>query len=628
MKQADVVSRGVRLRCIVRMRNGETVGTREKTTEEETGASASTLRNWRRLGASPDGRLTTRANKTRSTKRRVPVEYLTNRANVGFIKRFVEFVDEKGVPLRDALGALSVALLRERRLVDQANVVDVLDAERFASVPEIVGWTPPLDETDLLGAAYLAATTEGERNVKGAYYTPRNIAEKMTADFDFSGGKTFCDPCCGGGAFLTALKGVAPEQIFGGDFDPIAVFIAKINLLLKFSNRSFAPQVVCWDFLSVDAEEAARSAGFPERFDFVATNPPWGAATPRRLEKRGAQRSAKKEVEANEFATKDAFERFFAKAVDWAKPGAAVRFLLPESALNVAAHRDLRRFLTERVRLERITFCDETFSGVATKCVAASTTVAPPSETLEVEDAQGVRTATTAPFFATKNRVFTFPTVEDEAILRRVRELGRFDLRESVWALGVVTGNNREILKRVPETGCEAIYTGEEIEPFRLKPPRFCLCYNRSRLQQVAKEEIYRAPEKLVYRFISRRLTFAYDASQRLVLNSANVLIPRIPGASVKTVAALLNSELFQFFYSQTFAGTKVLKSELLELPFPALESTLSRRLERCVDEIFNGAVERIDDINAEIFSFYGLSETQILRVREKNAENLPLRRL
>ncbi|MBQ9129039.1 MAG: hypothetical protein IJY15_14940, partial [Thermoguttaceae bacterium] len=98
------------------------------------------------------------------------------------------------------------------------------------------------------------------------------------------------------------------------------------------------------------------------------------------------------------------------------------------------------------------------------------------------------------------------------------------------------------------ETGCEAIYTGEEVEPFRLKPPRFYLRYDRSRLQQVAKEEIYRAPEKLIYRFVSQRLTFAYDASQRLTLNSANALIPRIPGASAKTVAALLNSELFQFF--------------------------------------------------------------------------------
>lgn len=602
------------------MRNGETVGTREKTTEKETGASASTLRNWRRLGASPDGRLTTRANKTRSTKRRVPVEYLTNRANVEFIKRFVAFVDESGVPLRDAVGALAVALLRERRLVDKTTVVDLLDAERFAAIPEIAGWTPPLDETDLLGAAYLAATTEGERNLKGAYYTPRKIAEKMTADFDFSGGKAFIDPCCGGGAFLTALKNVAPEQIFGGDFDPIAVFIAKINLLLKFPNRSFAPQIVCWDFLSDEAERIARVAGFPEKFDFIATNPPWGAATTP-CKKRSAQLAENQALTLEDFATKDAFERFFAKAFTLTKPGAAVRFLLPESVLNVASHRDLRRFLTERVRLERITFCDETFAGVATKCVAASTSVAPPSETLEIEDAQGVRNASTAPIFATKNRVFVFPTAEDEAILRRVRELGRFDLRESVWALGVVTGNNREILKRVPETGCEAIYTGKEIEPFRLKPPQFYLRYDRSRLQQVAKEEIYRAPEKLVYRFVSKRLTFAYDASQRLFLNSANILIPRIPGASAKTVAAFLNSELFQFFYSQTFASAKVLKSELAALPFPALDSATNRRLERRVDAVLTGSTSEIETLNAEIFRLYRLNDAQIERIRRKNRE-------
>lgn len=576
--------------------------------------------NWRRLGVNPNGRLTKRANKTCSTKRRVPVEYLTNRANVDFIRRFVEFIDKNGVPLRDAVGALAVALLRERRLVDKANVVDVLDAERFAPLPEIAGWTAPVDETDLLGAAYLASVPEGERNLKGAYYTPRKIAEKMTADFDFFGGKTFLDPCCGGGAFLTALKNVESEQIFGGDFDPIAVFIAKINLLLKFSNRVFAPQVVCWDFLSDDAEKAARAAGFPEKFDFIATNPPWGAATTP-CKKRKAQLAEEQTLALDDFAAKDAFERVFAKAFDWAQPGAAVRFLLPESVLNVAAHRDLRRFLTERVRLERITFCDETFSGVATKCVVASTRCAPPSETLEVEDAQGVRVATTAPFFATKNRVFSFPTPEDEAILRRVREFGRFDLRKSVWALGVVTGNNREVLKRVPETGCEAIYTGKEIEPFALKPPQFYLRYDRSRLQQVAKEEYYRAPEKLVYRFVSKRLTFAYDASRRLFLNSANILIPRIPGVGAKTVAALLNSELFQFYYSQTFAGAKVLKSELSELPFPEIDAALNRRLERCVDKILAGEIAEIETLNAEIFRFYRLDASQIERIKRKNRE-------
>ncbi|MBQ7813374.1 MAG: N-6 DNA methylase [Thermoguttaceae bacterium] len=583
-------------------------------------ASESTLRNWRRLGANPSGRLTKRANKTCSTKRRVPVEYLTNRANAEFIRRFVEFVDKNGVPLRDALGALAVALLRERRLVDKANVVDVLDAEARAPIPEIAGWSPPLDEADLLGAAYLASLPEGERNRRGAYYTPRKIAETTTADFDFSGGNAFLDPCCGGGAFLTALKNVEPEQIFGGDFDPTAVFVAKINLLLKFPNRAFAPQVVCWDFLSDEAERTARAAGFPEKFDFVATNPPWGAATTP-CKSRKEQTAEKQSLTLEDFATKDVFERFFAKAFTLAKPGAAVRFLLPESVLNVAAHRDLRRFLTERVRLERITFRDETFAGVATKCVVVSTRCASPSEALEVEDAQGVRNASTAPFFATKNRVFSFPTPEDEAILRRVRELGRFDLSQSVWALGVVTGNNREILKRVPETGCEAICTGKEIEPFVVKPPQFYLRYDRSRLQQVAKEEYYRAPEKLVYRFVSKRLTFAYDASRRLFLNSANILIPRIPGVGAKTVAALLNSELFQFFYSQTFAGAKVLKSELSELPFPEIDAALNRRLERCVDKILAGESAEIETLNAEIFRFYRLDASQIERVKRKNRE-------
>ncbi|MBQ1278296.1 MAG: hypothetical protein IIY07_06595, partial [Thermoguttaceae bacterium] len=90
---------------------------------------------------------------------------------------------------------------------------------------------------------------------------------------------------------------------------------------------------------------------------------------------------------------------------------------------------------------------------------------------------------------------------------------------------------------------------------------------------------------------------------------------------SAKTVAAFLNSELFQFFYSQTFASAKVLKSELAALPFPALDSATNRRLERRVDAVLTGATAEIETLNAEIFRLYRLDDAQIERIRRKNRE-------
>ena len=95
----------------------------------------------------------------------------------------------------------------------------------------------------------------------------------------------------------------------------------------------------------------------------------------------------------------------------------------------------------------------------------------------------------------------------------------------------------------------EKIYTGKEIKPYFLEQARHYIFYQRQALQQTAKEEYYRAKEKLVYKFISKKLVFAYDNTGSLFLNSANILIPSIPNMSIKTVMAFLNTPLYQFLY-------------------------------------------------------------------------------
>lgn len=97
--------------------------------------------------------------------------------------------------------------------------------------------------------------------------------------------------------------------------------------------------------------------------------------------------------------------------------------------------------------------------------------------------------------------------------------------------------------------------------------------------QQVAPDLVYRAKEKLVYKFVSKNLVFAYDNQQRLFLNSANILIPKVQNHSIKTVLAFLNSKLFQYVYHTKFNELKVLKSNLLQLPFPLLGKKIKQNL-------------------------------------------------
>ncbi len=205
---------------------------------------------------------------------------------------------------------------------------------------------------------------------------------------------------------------------------------------------------------------------------------------------------------------------------------------------------------------------------------------------------------------------------------KQLTEKRRYALREEIqrdaiaWALGIVTGDNKG--KLFPEclAGMEKIYTGKEIQPYVLRPAQNFILYDRANLQQVAKEEIYRSPEKLVYKFISNKLVFAYDDSSSLFLNSANILIPAIPSMSTKAVMAFLNSSLYQFLYIKLFGEVKILKGNLMELPFPEITREENDELTALVDQVLIGDNSKQEVIEDYIFSIYGLTTDQIAYVR------------
>jgi site-specific DNA-methyltransferase (adenine-specific) len=86
--------------------------------------------------------------------------------------------------------------------------------------------------------------------------------------------------------------------------------------------------------------------------------------------------------------------------------------------------------------------------------------------------------------------------------------------------------------------------------------------------QQVAPLGLYKAKEKLIYKFISSKLCFFYDDKQRFILNSANMLIPNedFP-VSTKILGELLSSEFMNWVFSRIFNTHKILRGDLESLP-------------------------------------------------------------
>ena len=456
----------------------------------------------------------------------------------------------------------------------------------------------------ILGLIYQAIQLEGEKNKKGSYYTSRKVTDNMTNDFDFAHKELFLDPCCGSGAFLLSLNNVKPEQIFGCDRDKIAVMIAKINLLLKFPNYEFIPQIYCLDYLNEDITLNDGTLLSEKQFDYIATNPPWGAQT---------------DILSNikEIASGESFSYFFVKAYSQLKEHGCIRFLLPEAILNVKNHKDIRKFILEHTKMASITFYDDLFTGVTTKYIDIKCYKEKPSKEIDIIIEGKCQKNDIASFLETENNIFCILSEKDSEIIHMVKKKGKYNLSNSIWALGIVTGNNKEKLLDNPKDGYEIIYTGKEIFPYVLKKGKKYVHFDKSQFQQSAKEEYYRISEKLVYKFISKKPIFAYDNTKSLFLNSANILVPNIHGMNIKTVMAFLNSELFQFYYMKLFQGVKILRGNLSEIPFPEIDEVIDKKITNIVDDILNGNESKIELLQKEIYDIYNISNEQKKYIRK-----------
>ena len=554
----------------------------------KTTISEATSRNWERLHSNSSGRLMSRANKQLSTKTILPLEYFSNKENIADIQRFVNYCKEKNYAVADVIYTVGVNLLKKAGIFEKEHVVSTLSSLKALKTLELSQIPLPSDEFDILGLLYQCFLVEGEKNRKGSYYTPLEVARNMTKSLDFSKNQTFFDPCCGSGAFILALEGASPSQVFGCDNDPVAVMIAKINLLLKYKSEVFEPQIIECDYLKYY---------FKNKFSYIISNPPWGAVV--------------FDDKNNPIPTKESFSFFFEKAFSQLEDGGTIRFLLPESILNVKTHRSFRKFLLESTDIQSITRYPGTFAGVQTRYIDIecgrrnSRDAARHVPTFDFGSSI-VKEVSLKSFHLTNNLNFNLLSDSDLEKVQKILAKKKYTLKDSVWALGVITGDNKNKVKNKRGRGMEPIYTGKEIEAYTLKKPSKYIKYERADFQQVAKDKIYRADEKLVYKFISKNLVFAYDDSKSLFLNSANILIPKIPGMSIKTVLAFLNSELFKYLYKSLFGEIKILKGNLMELPFPEITPEIDKKLTKLVDEVLLGnqsAIKEIDVVINKLFS-------------------------
>ncbi len=505
---------------------------------------------------------------------------------------------------------------------------------------------------DVLGLLFISVSNPGSRKAMGSYFTPAKVVDQLYGKLfekNISKGRVILDPCCGTGSFLLRLPDeIRLENVYGNDIDALSVKIARINLAMRFGVKDRDLLV------SHITNENYLNHHWGRKFDFILGNPPWGYEFSKE----------EKELLRDRYVSAsgrniESYDVFVEQALNDLSERGVLSFVLPEAILNAKTHMPVRNILSQRCTFQYLSFLGNAFNQVQCPCIilqvrkntapvftgsgaacnfsavngsgAGSGSRFSGSYTgMEINDGRR-NYHITRPREITPE-CFSFLTTDEEySILQKISDpAGKcFLAGNAVFALGIVTGNNRQHITSEKKHGSEMILRGSDLRRYHFRPSSDYILFQPEVFQQSACVDYYRAKEKLFYRFICRQLVFAYDDRQTLSLNSCNIVIPQIEGLSVKYILTILNSRTAQFYFRKTFNSVKVLRSHIEQIPVPFITKKQQEPFLACAEMILaehdSVRIRKLyDDLDAKIAALYKLTATEYAVISDSMAgENL-----
>jgi tRNA1(Val) A37 N6-methylase TrmN6 len=470
------------------------------------------------------------------------------------------------------------------------------------------------NEHDILGIIYQSIIHEGKKSHLGSYYTPKEVAENLIIG-DIEEDSHVLDPCCGTGQFLLNFSKYIsiPENIYGFDIDRNAVEIARTNLLLQYHKIDFKPNVFHLNTLVMNdsSDLFNEKVKFNSYFDIISTNPPWGAKYERNMLKKIGSKF-------RQINSRESFSFFICQSYKMLKENGEMSFVLPESISNVRTHADIREFILKNTTISNIEILGKKFKNVLSPVITMRM-IKVKTRDNEITIKREKKQYSIKQNSFLENRNYLFDIYVDEKtrdIIKKIDSCNSVTLKNNaVWALGIVTGDNKKFLENEKNEKNESIYRGSDVNRLRLSEPSKYIKYSPDAFQQVAKAEKYRAEEKLIYRFISGDLVFAYDNKGSLTLNSANILIPEIKDYHIYLILGFLNSELYNYYFKKKFNTIKILRGDIEQLPFPILNNMDREDLLSCVEKNLQEQ-ESLETLNNVVYDIFKITNEERVHIK------------
>lgn len=599
-------------------------------------------------------RLKSRRNKTQTSGVVIPKNYIENNVSYdlvcSIIEQFslIEFTKRKQ---NLVLAEYVLQLLNSRNLIELNTITgrflyeyckskssvgefghiieflldysDIQESE-VDEIKQVLSTRLSYSDDDILGLLYMALQCVGNRKQKGIYYTPNKLVHDCICYLNernlLSKSLDIVDPCCGTGNFLLECTrfGCSIENLYGFDSDILSVYLCRINLAMATMTKKMhvlEKNIIHTDSLHLSTCNA---------FDLCVGNPPWGYEF--------STEEAKKLSRLFETAqgkTIESFSIFIEQSLKLVKQNGVLSLILPESITNVKLHECVRKHIVNNSSILRVRYWGDIFDGI--NCPAINLTLKkgcnPVYEGIDVQD--NLRN------FTIKNkRQIGFNNwnlnVDDYeyGILSAMQSIDVEYLKDNAdFALGIVTGNNEKYLHHESIENAEPVLRGSDIFKYGYGEGNQFIIFEPENFQQVAPVALYRADEKLLYRFICDSLVFAYDSKQTLTLNSGNILIPHVAGMKIKYVLAVLNSRAAQFYFKLVHNSIKVLRSHIETLPIPKVSPSRQEYIIGLVDRIIDAndsatIIRTYDEIDESIMISYNLSKDFVSYIKQRTQNN------
>ena len=255
-------------------------------------------------------------------------------AQAGMAAPSVPFGYERGIDA-DSMAAPSVPFGFERGVDADSTWLTLVDGSGEGDTG--------LRAALLLGEVYERLLHPRARHVRGAHFTPVDVASRL-ATFALGDGEVdasfrACDPTCGGGVFLLAVasfletrgwsRAAAARALYGADIDPLAAWVSAQALALwaGATDDHADERIVCADVLP--RADVWRVADF----DAVIGNPPFQSQLARATTRVGEARRVADTLGGALSPYVDTAALFLVRALDLVRDGGRVALIQPHTTL-------------------------------------------------------------------------------------------------------------------------------------------------------------------------------------------------------------------------------------------------------------------------------------------------------